>query len=147
MKSKNEIRDEIRQRSKSMTLSELKERSLSLYDRIINETGYQKAKSVFCYVSIQKEPDTRDLIQKILYDGKLLCVPRCREDGTMDAVPLRELSELKPGLFGIPEPPEEIVPVPAENIDLMIVPAMAADLNRNNFFRGFRYSKQARFQF
>ena len=127
MKTKSEIRQELRKQYAALSEREWGARSRDLMLRILNEPGYQSAKSVFCYVSIKKEPDTRALLQKILHDGKRLCVPRCKPDGSMEAVPVNSLDDLQKGLFGIPEPPQEIAPVSSDEIDLMIVPALGAD--------------------
>ena len=139
MKTKTEIRKELREQYASMSDAEWAERSRFLYGKIVAEPGYQQAKSVFCYVSIKKEPDTRALMQQILRDGKRLCVPRCKDDGSMEAVPVNDLDELKNGLFGIPEPSDTIVPLGADEIDLMIVPALAADTNGNRLGKGKGY--------
>lgn len=139
MESKTEIRRAIRKQYTDMSESEWEERSRAIFAQITAEPAYQKANSVFCYVSIKKEPDTRVLMQKILDDGKRLCVPRCKDDGSMAAVAVRDLAELKTGLFGIPEPPETASPVSPDEIDLMIVPALAADEHGNRLGKGKGY--------
>lgn len=139
MNSKAEIRTEIRKQYATLSETEWKERSRALYRRIINEPEYQNAKTVFCYVSIKKEPDTWALMQKIIDDGKRLCVPRCKDDGSMVAVSVEKLSELQKGLFGIPEPSTKNEIVSRNEIDLMIVPAMAADAKGNRLGKGKGY--------
>ena len=94
MNSKAEIRTEIRKQYANLSETEWKERSRALYRRIISEPEYQNAKTVFCYVSIKKEPDTWALMQKIIDDGKRLCVPRCKDDGSMVAVVLPQFDLL-----------------------------------------------------
>lgn len=139
MTTKAEIRKELRKQYASMSETEWAERSRNLCSRILSEPLYQQAKSVFCYVSVKKEPDTRALMQQILKDGKRLCVPRCKDDGSMEAVPVNDPEELKNGLFGIPEPPETVAPFQPDEIDLMIVPALAADADGNRLGKGKGY--------
>lgn len=136
---KPEIRQELRKQYAALSESEWEARSRNLCSRILNEPGYQIAKSIFCYVSIKKEPDTRALMQKILKDGKRLCVPRCKPDGSMEAVPVNSLDDLQKGLFGIPEPPQRIAPVSSDKIDLIIVPALAANKDGYRLGQGKGY--------
>lgn len=139
MQSKTEIRKMLSRQYAALPEIEWKERSYALCCRILDEPEYKKAKTVFCYVSVKKEPDTWHLLQKIIDDGKSLCVPRCKDDGSMFAVPVEKLSDLQKGLFGIPEPAAKIKPVSPNDIDLMIVPALAADEDGNRLGKGKGY--------
>ena len=59
-------------------------------------------------------------------EGKTLLLPRCLDAGRMEALPVKDLSEVSPGTLGIPEPvfsgDKAGIPEP----DLIIVPCMTA---------------------
>ena len=89
---------------------------------------WQAAKTVFSYVSVGRETDTRELIDAALLQGKRVCVPRCVGKGRMEARLLRAQAELLPAAFGLLEPPASAPLVPAGQIDVLIVACLAADL-------------------
>ena len=100
---------------------------------------FASARTVFSYVSMLGEADTRPLISAALSAGKTVCVPRCAADGTMDAVPIRSLAELKPGAYGIPEPGPDAEPLDPKRIDLVIVPCLMAGRNGERLGHGAGY--------
>ena len=87
--------------------------------------AYASAQTVFCFIGVRREIDTRALIERMLSEGKQVCVPRCGAPGQMEACALHSLSELKKGQFGIPEPPESAAVILPEQIDLMLLPCFA----------------------
>lgn len=101
--------------------------SRSITERLLQSACYQQAGCVFCYVSIKEEIDTMPLLARALADGKVLCVPKCGAHGNMTARRIYALTELQPGAFGIPEPSDTAEQIPAERIDLIVVPALACD--------------------
>lgn len=87
---------------------------------------FNKAETVFCYVSAGSEVETHNFIKEILPVKKVV-VPYCTDKcGNMIAVEIKSFDELKKGLFGIPEPvnPKEF---PKKEIDFAIVPAISFD--------------------
>lgn len=84
---------------------------------------WRRARSVFIYVSVDWEPDTRHLIAAALAEGKRVYVPRCCGRGQMHALRILSQDQLSPGAFGIPEPPEDAEPAPSD-IDLTLAPCV-----------------------
>lgn len=86
----------------------------------------QEAESIFCYVSVRNEPDTRNLIHDLLDMDKHVCVPRINADGQMHAHRIHSLDGLVPAgpeYFNIPVPPDDapIEPLPG----VTIIPGLA----------------------
>lgn len=79
----------------------------ALFRRVVSSELYQEAACVLCYVSFGSEANTRRLLRQILSDGKRLFVPRC-VPGTnqMEFYRITSLDSLKPGAYGILEPPK-----------------------------------------
>ena len=87
---------------------------------------WQRAESVFVYISMWAEPDTRALIEAALAEGKRVYVPLCCPDRTMKAVRITSLAELRPGTLNIPEPPAENEAAQPGMLDLAVVPCVTA---------------------
>ena len=129
---KRVLRASVRQRLEAVTAQEAAKSGAEIGEKILSSALWKNARSVFLYVSMGKEPETRRLIGSALSEGKAVYVPKClrAEDGTpgMLAVRIRSLADLVPGLFSIPEPafdpanpPETAGPCA---IDLALVPCV-----------------------
>ena len=103
-----------------------REASREITDRVLSLPFWKQASTVMAYWSLPSEPDTRELMETALREGKTLLLPRCLDAARMAALPVRDLNGLTPGALGIPEPgPAEdgtAVPEP----DLILVPCLAA---------------------
>lgn len=106
---------------------------------LYKSTAYQKANTIFCYVSKKNEPSTWLFLSKVLDDGKQLCVPRCGLRGVMSARLLTSLDELKPGLYGIKEPASEALEIDPKEIDFCVVPCLAAGRDGTRLGHGSGY--------
>lgn len=104
---------------------------------VLDSAWYREAKSVFIYVSVGKEPDTHALIRAALRDGKEVYVPRCGEKPAMDAVRIFSPEDLRPGSFGIPEPPAGS-PC-AQRVDLAVVPCVSVSPQGSRLGHGGGY--------
>lgn len=96
--------------------------------RLIRQSPqYAAAKTVFAYLGVGWEIDTRPLLEQILADGKRLCLPRCIGPHEMAICVVRSLDELAAGAYGIPEPSENSLTIPPQEVELALVPCVAAD--------------------
>ncbi len=105
-------------------------------DLILKTDDWINSETVFVYVSMKNEIDTSTLLKNALKIGKRLCVPKITGDGTMDAVEIKGLYELKSGKFGIPEPSESCSIIKNDEIDLILLPCLAADEQGNRLGKG-----------
>lgn len=103
--------------------------SKAICDMVLKSEDFNRAETVFCYVSMDDEVDTSDILKKTLEAGKKLYVPYITEErGIMLAIPLRKVSDLIPGACRILTAPrygDELEAVSPEDIDLAIVPGAA----------------------
>lgn len=100
---------------------------------------YRSAMSVFCFVGIGDEVDTRPILADALAAGKRLYVPLSAPEGRMELRRLTAIETLRPGLFGIPVPPPDSPRADPDEIDLTVVPCLACDCAGRRLGRGGGY--------
>ena len=100
---------------------------------------WQRAESVFVYVSMWAEPDTRMLIEAALREGKTVFVPRCYPGRVMKAVRIDSLDALQPGTLGIPEPVDDSVCAAPGELALALVPCVSASRDGRRLGHGAGY--------
>lgn len=97
---------------------------------------WRAAPAVFCFASLPTEPDTFPLLRAALQAGKALFLPRVA-GRRMETVPVCELSALRAGAFGIPEPAGPAGALPPGT--LAVVPCLAASGGGVRLGRGGGY--------
>lgn len=99
---------------------------------LIDYSWEQKAKSIACYLSFGDEPSTNVFVKHCLLGEKTeLYAPRVVGD-ELEWVPMGEDQATHP--LGMNEPVGESVELP--EVDLMVIPALAADPSGNRLGRG-----------
>ena len=134
--NKRELRLRCAEIRKILTPEYEKTASESIEAALLQTREYIAAKTVFIYVSMPGEPETRGVIENALERGKTVLVPKCVGEN-MTAVEIRSLDDLRPGAYGIPEPADG--EAWSGETDLAVVPCAAAsrDLNRLGHGRGY----------
>lgn len=130
--SKGELRRNVLKQRAAMSRSLVEEKSAAIIKRIVIREEYLKARSVMAYVDFRNEVRTGALIGRCLGDGKRVSVP-ITDIANKLLTPseiLRYPEDLAPGAWGILEPaPGFVRPVDPLEIDLVIIPGVAFDLN------------------
>ncbi len=124
---KQQLRTALRQRMAGFSDAYLRASDGAIAAKALALDAWKQAKSVFLYISIGREVDTRGLLAAALKQGKTLAVPLTFPGGKMDARVIQSLAELKPGRMNIPEPVQSAPVLLPKEIDLIIVPCIAAD--------------------
>ena len=89
---------------------------------------YTAARSIMIYYSVEREIDTLMIADAALAAGKTVAFPYCYRGGIMDAKIVDSLGELEVSMLGIPAPLESARVIAPAELDLIIVPALAYDL-------------------
>jgi 5-formyltetrahydrofolate cyclo-ligase len=134
MADKQEIRKKIWSLRNGMTPEEITVKSGLIIRRLTELRDLRKASTLMVFLSFGSEVLTDDLLCWGWETGKRMVIPLCRpEDRSLTPCLLGSVGELEIGHYGIREPKaENIRPVPREEIDAILVPAVAFDL------RGYR---------
>lgn len=133
------LRRELLTLAKAMPPAEKRESDGAILRRVTASEVYRAAGTVFCFVGRGEEIDTRPLLERILTDGKGLCVPLCVGAGEMEAREIESLDSLRPGRYGILEPPEDAKKIEPADIDLAVVPCVGAARDGRRLGRGGGY--------
>jgi 5-formyltetrahydrofolate cyclo-ligase len=119
-----------------------------IYSKFTGSEYYRNASVIFIFVSFRSEVDTCRIIRKALEDGKVVGVPKVvsKKEG-MKVFRIGGMSDLEAGYFGVLEPKEGCQSIPAEEIDLIVMPGAAFDRDggRIGYGGGFydRYLSEA----
>ena len=122
---KKRMRKQIRSARKALDPAQRRAWDASIEQQVLARAEYRNADTVFCFVSYGGEPETRGILEDVLKQGKKLAVPRCMENGVMEAVLLERPDDLEAGMYGIMEPRAGLPTVSFEEIDFAVVPALA----------------------
>lgn len=111
--------------------------SAAIRRRLCDTSAIRGAGTVFCYLSIGREVDTRALIDDLVAAGKRVLVPSIVGRGHMEACPFRGWSRLRAGPLGIPAPAGE--PPWTDAVDVALVPGVAFDIRGRRLGLGAGY--------
>jgi 5-formyltetrahydrofolate cyclo-ligase len=141
VKSRENIRDEVLSLRKRMDGDELARMGSQIAKRVLQAEWYRDARCIHCFSgAVHKgEIPTLDIVEDCLKTGKILAMPRVSDRaGRMVHVRVTAPDHFRAGPWGIMEPVgDETVPV--HEIELVLVPGLAADPagNRIGYGKGY----------
>ncbi len=122
-----------------MTQEEVISKSKIVTEKLLNSEWFKNSNTIMSYISIKNEIDLQEINETIIKLGKTLVLPVIDNNGeNMKSVKVDTLENLKEKKFGVMEPDfgEEIK---YNEIDLVIVPGVAFDINGNRIGFGKGY--------
>lgn len=122
---KKELRRQIRERKRAMTVQEIESKSQALAELFFASEQYRQAKTLYGYLPYNQEVRTVPMLQKALEDGKRVAVPKVYGE-EMRFIYMEDLSQVSLGYAGIPEPIAD-GPVAEDPEALVLMPGMAFD--------------------
>ena len=136
---KKRLRRLAAERTAALPAGYLAEAGRRIAERIAGLPEYRQAGTVLAFAGTAREIDTAPLLARIPADGKRLALPRCTAPGRMEARQVTDLSQLRPGAFGIPEPAADRPLLAPEDLRLIVVPCAACDRSGGRLGRGGGY--------
>ena len=138
--SKKVFRCEVKSQIKSLSLDYINSSNLGIFNGITLLPEFISAKRIFTYISVDREPDTRKLIEKSFELEKVIAVPCDVLNGNMNfAILNSDVSELRLDIYGIPCPDNNAKRIAPEKGDLIIVPALCCSLDGQRLGYGGGY--------
>lgn len=133
------LRKELRAKSRALDLAYRSLSDAAIRSAVLQSPLYTKAETIFAYLGVDWEIDTRPLLEQILADGKRLCLPLCIGEHEMALCQISSLEELVDGKYNIPEPPQSAPQLRAEEADLALIPCVGADRKGRRLGQGGGY--------
>ncbi len=133
---KKELRKDIRAKLESLSSEYIESADFAIVNILINLPEYVNSNTVFCFVGVDKEIDTKPFLRHVLDSGKRLTVPLCVGKGIMEAKEIHSLDELKEGHYGLLEPDASAKTIDMGEVDFAVIPCMAADRKGNRIGYG-----------
>lgn len=132
------LRREKERQTASLLPEYIKESDRAIIEKLLNLSEFKNAETVFLYYSVGREVSTTALIDKLLGEGRSTALPVSGNNGAMSFYPVIGKETLRPGKFGIPEPPVTREVRPGAK-DIIIVPALCCDRYGNRLGHGAGY--------
>ncbi len=129
---KKELRTSLLKKRRSMPKTEWREKSDRLCRNLQNFSLFQTAKTVLAYFSFRQEPDLSLLFtnigEKTIFPPKTWGFPRCEENSLFWHI-WQPGNSLQKGAYGILEPELNSPLLQSSEVDLILVPAVACNVN------------------
>lgn len=127
---KKQLREELLQLRSEITSEEREKAESAVVSKLLSLASFRFAETVLLYSPIKGEINVLPVAEAAIKAGKKVAFPLCdTESSTMTYHVVRDLSDLKAGSYGIPEPSSDLplyVPSKDKN-DLIIIPAVCFD--------------------
>lgn len=134
---KQQLRNQIKAGLSALNDSACAQLSLVASHNVCNHAAYQNAKTILCYIAMQKETDPVDVARRAYEEGKRVAFPYCVGPHSMIALQPETPDCLEIGAYGILAPmPARSKEIPPDEIDLIIVPGLAFDIHGGRIGRG-----------
>jgi 5-formyltetrahydrofolate cyclo-ligase len=140
MKSiKSAFRKEIKQRISALDEKYLEKTNKIIYDTVSVLPEVIKADKVFIFCSMDREIDTRRLIDFFLKSGKSVALPVCINDKDMVFNEIKPGDRLKTGMYGLLEPPDGAAEAEVTESSVIITPSLTFDRQGYRMGKGKGY--------
>lgn len=138
---KQRLRRNMLEKRRGLSVAEKETRSDRIASYFCSWPIYRSSSTVMLYLAMPDEPQTDQLIQDALGRGKRVCVPLLGKTyGEMFAAEITNMDDLVIGKLGLKMPdPDKAKLIPAADIDLVVVPAVAFDRTGNRLGMGAGY--------
>ena len=122
---KKALRRTIREKKRAMTDEQIIRASADLAEQFFCTLQYRASKTLYGYLPYNQEVRTVAILQRALFDGKRVAVPKVFGD-RMRFIYITDFDGLAPSEMGIPEPVED-EPVADDATALVLMPGLAFD--------------------
>lgn len=137
---KDKLRKETVEKRNKHSKEEQSKKSKEIKEKLFNLKEFNYAKTVLFYVSYNGEVNTHEMIKEALNVKKIVVPISNIEDETLNLSVLEDFYDLEISSYGILEPKKECIKkVSINDIDLIIIPGVAFDINGNRMGHGQGY--------
>ena len=139
MSEKAELRKLWMKREAGLPEKYIAESNAGIIRNLFSLQEFHDAETILFFYSIWSEPDTHEMIRRAFDFGKTVALPKTYPKGVMTARKIKGFNELTPSRFGIPEPDESTPVIGPDELDFIVVPAVAFDRDGYRLGHGAGY--------
>ncbi|WP_300347118.1 5-formyltetrahydrofolate cyclo-ligase [Clostridium sp.] len=137
---KGELRREIKHKREIFHKELKNEADRKIREALFKSDVFRNSKTVFIYVNMDLEVNTVEIIRELIKLNKVVAVPKVipinKKEIQMKALKIDSLLQLnESGAYGILEPSIDCEDI-SEEVDLIIIPGLAFDINGNRLGYG-----------
>ncbi len=109
--------------------------------RLLRQSVFERSQHILAYAAMAGELNLWPVLERVLQEGKTLCLPRYLPGSdAYEAALIRDLErDLRPGKMGIREPSPKCPGMDLKRLDLILVPGVAFDRCGRRLGRGKGY--------
>lgn len=122
---KKQLRRKISNLAENLDSNYKRKSSRMITDMLLGSEFYRKAKVIFCFVGMENEVNTQDIIEDALAQGKRVAVPLVISKGIMEAREIQSWEDLEEGSYKIMEPKKDCPLLDPHDIDLGLIPCLS----------------------
>jgi 5-formyltetrahydrofolate cyclo-ligase len=138
---KRELRAEMRDRRRARPADEEDARRAAEHLAELDE--FAAAGQIAIYASLPDELSTGPLFRLATAAGKRVALPRALPEGVLEFAWVERFEDLRPGRYGVAEPPRGCGAASLAEMDLVVVPGVAFDREGGRLGRGGGYYDRA----
>jgi 5-formyltetrahydrofolate cyclo-ligase len=138
-RAKQELRERMRGLRRVLPAEACAARSQAICARLTALAEFERARVVVGYAAYRKEANVDAALREAERRGKLTGLPRIDEAGALRLHVHREGDALEPNAYGIAEPLASAPAIALEDVDLIVVPALAVDARGHRIGYGQGY--------
>jgi len=137
---KENLRKEIKEKRRKISKEEQRKKSKEIKEKLFSLLEYKFTETILYYISFDSEVFTHEIVKEALNEKRVVVPIINKEDFSLILSELKDWDDLEVGSYGILEPKKEkINKVAINEIDLIIVPGIAFDMNGNRLGQGKGY--------
>jgi 5-formyltetrahydrofolate cyclo-ligase len=130
-------RDHVRELIRAIPAAARANAAVQLREVLLSQSIWWRAASVLCFAPLPDEPDISPIIDEAVHAKKTLALPRYdRLRSAYEAACVTTRSQCVRGAFGALEPGADCPAVSLNQLDLVLVPAVAFDFAGRRLGRG-----------
>ena len=126
--AKKELRRKMKQKRDEISHEEKAELDRKIQANLFDSDLYRNAELLLTFISVDSEPDTREILRRAWADGKRTAVPKCLPEHRMAFYIIESFDDCCKGKYGIPEPMPHCREASLTEKDILcLVPGLAFD--------------------
>lgn len=136
---KKDLRKSLLLQRRSLSANQVSKLSHKIIQKVLHQPKVIKAKNFFVYYSLSDEVSTHDLIANLIQNNKNVAIPYIKDNGKMSAKIIKSQNLTTKDRFGIYQPGPKCEEMPMKEIDIIVVPGVGFDINKNRLGVGTGY--------